>query len=221
MLLHYKKVDFPQELQTPTCRVCTAQVGFLSNVPGDKSDSSGPNATTVLHRMLRDPRSLQQHELQILTARNAENCAVVTFDFLHLLYTIHYILHTIYFFCSLFSITYHRWSIAQYLWHCLLSITNYFLHIVWFGSDLWVQVLSGFTSKDPCVQVPFYIFGDVWAPWPLAALVHPGWREAFRFIDSLGHAAARCTPSSFGLCKVSRKHWLLQARTCFLLRDCS
>ncbi|CAE7725796.1 unnamed protein product [Symbiodinium sp. CCMP2456] len=47
---------------------------------------------------------------------------------------------------------------------------------------------SAMQSVEPLAPgpVPFYIFGDVWSPWPLAALVHPGWREAFRFIDSLG-----------------------------------
>ena len=34
------------------------------------------------------------------------------------------------------------------------------------------------------------MFGEVWAKWPLATLVHPGWREAFRFFDTLGAALA-------------------------------
>lgn len=39
-------------------------------------------------------------------------------------------------------------------------------------------------------KVPYYMFGEVWAKWPLAKLVHPGWREAFRFFDTLGAALA-------------------------------
>ena len=34
------------------------------------------------------------------------------------------------------------------------------------------------------------MFGEVWAKWPLSKLVHPGWREAFRFFDTLGAALA-------------------------------
>lgn len=30
------------------------------------------------------------------------------------------------------------------------------------------------------------MFGEVWGKWPLANKVHPGWREAFRFFDTLG-----------------------------------
>lgn len=39
------------------------------------------------------------------------------------------------------------------------------------------------------------MFGEVWAKWPLANLVHPGWREAFRFIDTLGSLVKFALPS--------------------------
>lgn len=50
----------------------------------------------------------------------------------------------------------------------------------------WAGVWGADSSSATGSQVPFYMFGEVWAHWPLASLVHPGWREAFRFIDSLG-----------------------------------
>lgn len=42
------------------------------------------------------------------------------------------------------------------------------------------------------------MFGEVWAKWPLAKLVHPGWREAFRFFDTLGAALATLVRFFFG-----------------------
>lgn len=71
--------------------------------------------------------------------------------------------------------------------------------------------------------VPYYMFGEVWAKWPLANLVHPGWREAFRFIDTLGgtppdgyvepiefrtaYGLASTYLSMFGWCEMLRKQY--------------
>ena len=50
-------------------------------------------------------------------------------------------------------------------------------------TDTKVSVCPAFS------KVPYYMFGEVWAKWPLANSVHPGWREAFRFFDTLGDLA--------------------------------
>ncbi|CAE8676415.1 unnamed protein product [Polarella glacialis] len=52
-------------------------------------------------------------------------------------------------------------------------------------ADMCDTAMKGVQPLSPG-PVPFYMFGEVWSRWPLANLVHPGWREAFRFIDSLG-----------------------------------
>lgn len=68
-------------------------------------------------------------------------------------------------------------------------------------------------------KVPYYMFGEVWAKWPLAKLVHPGWREAFRFFDTLGAALATLVrffwatllPFKLNLCWFARRNttwWL-------------
>lgn len=70
-----------------------------------------------------------------------------------------------------------------------------------FNWSAWVQ--SKYTSADVawsalCDQamtsipslgagpVPVYMFKEVWTPWPQAGSMAIGWREAFRFMDTLG-----------------------------------
>ncbi|CAJ1376459.1 unnamed protein product [Effrenium voratum] len=94
------------------------------------------------------------------------------------------------------------------------------------ADDAWEKLcdetMSGVIPLTPG-PVPFYMFGEVWAHWPLASLVHPGWREAFRFIDSLGgtdpngyveklefrtaYGLASTYLSMFGWCETLRKQY--------------
>ncbi|CAK9056006.1 unnamed protein product [Durusdinium trenchii] len=91
----------------------------------------------------------------------------------------------------------------------------------------WSELCDKTMEKVTPLQagpVPYYMFGEVWGKWPLANLVHPGWREAFRFFDTLGgtppdgyveplefrtgYGLASTYLSMFGWCEILRKQYL-------------